>query len=53
MESTQTVQITTSKKEDGVPIYETNVNPISFSRSRRSIKKEEVEKVSVRILYPR
>jgi type IV secretory pathway component VirB8 len=48
--STTTVEIKVKSKEDGIPIYETTCNPISFSKTTPKITKEEVDGVPVSFL---
>lgn len=48
--STTTVEIKVKCKEDGVPIYETTCNPISFAKTAPKITKEEVDGVPVSFL---
>ena len=43
---TQTVTITELKKENGVPIYQTNINPITFKAPQKKVVKEDIKEVA-------
>jgi len=45
MEATQTIQITELARESNIPIWGTNVSPISYASRRTPITREEVEGV--------
>jgi len=42
---TQTVQITELKRESNIPIYQTNVNPITYATKSPAITRETVKGV--------
>lgn len=49
--TTQTVQISILKKESNIPIYQTNVCPISYSKVPPKIAKKEINGVPVDSFY--